>query len=93
MSEDIKAVLREYVAGSPILRRPGPLSDSTPLAAYGILDSMAVLELVLFLESRFDIEFSTRDLDRRRLETIEHIESLVREKIAQKKARQGGLGQ
>ncbi len=90
MSEDIKAVLREYVAGSPILRRPGPLSDSTPLATYGILDSMAVLDLVLFLETRFGIEFSARDLDRRRIETIDHIESLVREKVAQKEAGQGG---
>jgi acyl carrier protein len=90
MSEDIKAVLREYVAGSPILRRPGPVSDSTPLATYGILDSMAMLDLVLFLEARFGIEFSARDLDRRRIETIDHIESLVREKIAQKKASQGG---
>ncbi len=90
MSEDIKAVLREYVAGSPILRRPGPVSDSTPLATYGILDSMAMLDLVLFLESRFGIEFSARDLDRRRIETIDHIESLVREKLARKAAGQGG---
>jgi acyl carrier protein len=89
MSEDIKAVLREYVAGSPILRRPGEVSDITPLATYGILDSMAMLDLVLFLETRFGIEFSARDLDRRRIETIDHIESLVREKLAQKKAGQG----
>jgi len=90
MSEDIKAVLREYVAGSPILRRPGPLSDSTPLATYGILDSMALLDLVLFLETRFGIEFSARDLDRRRIETIDTIEGLVREKLVQKEAGQRG---
>jgi acyl carrier protein len=89
MSEDIKAVLREYVAGSPILRRPGEVSDTTPLATYGILDSMAMLDLVLFLETRFGIEFSARDLDRRRIETIDHIESLVRDKLAHKKAGQG----
>ncbi len=89
MSEDIKAVLREYVAGSPILRRPGEVSDTTPLATYGILDSMAMLDLVLFLENRFGIEFSARDLDRRRVETIDHIESLVREKLAHRKPRQG----
>ena len=86
MSEDVRAVLREYIASSAILRSPGPLTDSTPLAAYGILDSIAVLELVLFLESRFGVEFSTRDLDRRRLETIERIEGLVREKLAHKDA-------
>ncbi len=89
MNEDIKAVLREYVAGSSLLRRPGSLTDQTPLAAYGILDSIAVLELVLFLETRFAVEFSTRDLDRRRLATIEEIERLVREKLDQKEASGG----
>jgi acyl carrier protein len=92
MSEDIRAVLREYIAESSILRSPGSLTDSTPLAAYGILDSIAVLELVLFLETRFGVEFSTRDLDRRRLETIETIERLVREKLARKDASQEGTG-
>jgi len=86
MTEDIKAVLREYIARSPILRAPGELTDSTPLAAYGILDSIAALELVLFLETRFGVEFSARDLDRRRLETIERIEGLVRAKLAQRDA-------
>ena len=85
-------MLREYIAGSPILRNPGQLTDSTPLAAYGILDSIAVLELVLFLETRFGVQFSTRDLDRRRIETIERIEGLVREKLAQRDAGNQGAG-
>ena len=92
MSEDVRAVLRDYIAGSPMLQRPGELGDSTPLAAYGILDSIAVLQLVLFLETRFGVEFSARDLDRRRLETIERIEGLVREKLSQKDASQAGEG-
>jgi acyl carrier protein len=92
MSEDIRAVLREYLSGSPLLRSPGELTDSTPLAAYGILDSIAVLELVLFLETRFSVQFSTRDLDRRRLETIERIEGLVREKLAQRDMSREGAG-
>jgi len=92
MSEDIRAVLREYIAGSSILRSPGPLTDSTPMAAYGILDSIAVLELVLFLETRFGVEFTSRDLDRRRLETIETIESLVRKKLTEKGVGQEGTG-
>jgi len=83
--DDIKAVLREYIRTSPILRAPGALTDETPLAAYGILDSIAVLELVLFIEGRFGIEFGAQDLDRRRLETIDRIEGLVRDKLAQKR--------
>jgi len=44
----------------------------------------AVLELVLFLETRFGIEFSSKDLDRRRLETIDRIASLVQGKLAER---------
>ncbi len=82
MNDDIKTVIREYVEGSDLLRRPGPIADTTALGTFGVLDSLAIIELVLFLETRFGIEFSTRDLDRRRLETIEQIEILVAEKQA-----------
>ena len=92
MSEDIRTVLREYIASSPVLRSPGQLTDSTPLAVYGILDSIAALELVLFLETRFGVEFSPKDLDRRRLETIERIAGLVQDKLAQRDAAKQGAG-
>ena len=82
LSDDVKTVISEYVERSPSLRRPGPLTDSTTLGSGGVLDSLAIIELVLFLETRFGIEFSSRDLDRRRLETVEQIESLVAEKQA-----------
>lgn len=80
MSDNIRAVLREYVAGSGLLRGAGPLTDTTALGTTGVLDSIAVIELVLFLETRFGIEFRSRDLDRRRLETIEQLVQLVVEK-------------
>jgi acyl carrier protein len=86
MNEDIRGVLRDYIAASSLVRSPGPLTDATSLAMHGVLDSIAVLELVLFLETRFGIEFSMRDLDRRRLSSIDHIEALVTEKLAQKTA-------
>jgi len=86
MNEDIRGVLRDYIAASSLVRSPGPLTDSTSLAVDGVLDSIAVLELVLFLETRFGVEFSMRDLDRRRLSSIEQIAALVTEKLAQKAA-------
>jgi acyl carrier protein len=92
LSDDIKTVIREYVKGSAALRRPGPLADTTSLGSAGVLDSLAIIELVLFLETRFGIEFSSRDLDRRRLQTIEQIECLVAEKQSALDARrQTGL--
>jgi acyl carrier protein len=81
---DIKAELRQYLTEHHLA--PGEaaeVADATPLVAYGILDSLAVMQLVMFLEGRFGIEFTPRDLDRRSLESIEQIESLVRRKLAQ----------
>lgn len=91
MAEDIRAVIREYVTGSDTMHRPGAVTDSTPLVYYGVLDSIAALELVSFLEMRFAIEFTARDLDRRRLETIEQLEALVREKLTEKDTRQQAI--
>jgi acyl carrier protein len=91
MAEDIRAAIREYLTSDDSLQRLGGVSDSMPLAHYGILDSIAALELVSFLEMRFAIEFTTRDLDRRRLETIEQLEALVSEKLAARAARQAAL--
>lgn len=91
MAEDIRAAIREYLTSGDSLQRVGAVGDSTPLAHYGILDSIAALELVSFLEMRFAIEFTTRDLDRRRLETIEQLEALVSEKIADRATRQAAL--
>jgi len=82
MNEDIRSILRDYVIGSSLWRRSDALVDSTPLWAHGLLDSIAALELVLFIETRFGIEFSARELARRHLETIEHIEAFIREKLA-----------
>jgi acyl carrier protein len=88
VADDITQAIYDYVKGSNLLRGHGALDGTTPLGANGVLDSIAIVELLLFLEVRFGIEFATRDLNRRRLETIEQIGQLVAEKRA---ARVGDL--
>jgi acyl carrier protein len=83
LSDDIRTVIREYVQGSARFRRPGLPTDTSSLGTAQSLDSLALVELVTFLETRFGIEFSSRDLDRRKLETVEQIERLVMEKRSQ----------
>lgn len=81
----IREVLREYLQE---LHRGGDtfeLTDTTPLLTYGILDSIAVMQLLTFLEATFEIEFGPRDLDRRRLDTIEQLEELVRRKVEERR--------
>jgi acyl carrier protein len=83
----IREVLRTYLQEQ---HRGGgdklELTDTTPLLTYGILDSIAVMQMLTFLEATFEIEFGPRDLDRRRLDTIEQLEDLVRRKIDERRA-------
>ena len=83
----IRDVLREYL--QQYCRRDGDaleITDSTPLLTWGILDSIAVMQMLTFIEARFEIEFEPRDLDRRRLDTIQQIEDLVRRKLVERPA-------
>ncbi len=83
MDVDVKAVLRQYLADHRHLSpaEASDLSAETPLLSYGILDSLAVLQLVTYLEQYFGFEFTPQELDRRRLETLEQIEALVQTKL------------
>lgn len=83
MTADIRALVRDYILQGDGRRcDPAGLTDRTPLASCGLLDSIAIMKLVIFLEAEFGIEFTPHDLDRRSLETIADIEALVRAKLA-----------
>ena len=59
---------------------PSQLTDSTPLITAGILDSIATLRLVAYLEKTFSIEMAAHETDADHLDTIERIARLVRSK-------------
>jgi acyl carrier protein len=76
-------IAREFLGGDD----PGSLSDSTPLLSAGVLDSMATLKLVSFLEDTYGIEFTPSDIDPEHMESLEAIAALV-----DSKRRQAGVG-
>jgi len=51
-------ISRELVPDAALL----PLANDTPLLDSGILDSLSLLRLVVFLEERFDITMGDADL-------------------------------
>jgi acyl carrier protein len=69
-------ILKEFLPGES----PDGLSESTPLVTGGILDSLATLKLVLFLESTYGITFEAHDLDAEHLDTIATIANLVQKR-------------
>lgn len=64
---------------------PAQLTMDTPLMASGILDSLATLELVSFLERQYGIELEAKDMDASRLGTLTDIAKLVNSKLAAKR--------
>ena len=67
-----------FLAGDP----PESIDDALPLITGGIVDSLGMLKLVDFLESRYRIEFMPREIDVHALDTVARIAALIRRKLA-----------
>lgn len=71
-------ILNEYLPGED----PAALTDTTPLMTAGILDSIAVLKLVTFLEKQFGITIAPHEAVVDNLNTISDMARLVMSKKA-----------
>jgi len=69
-------ILDQFLPGED----PNELTDDTPLMTTGILDSLATLKLVTFLEEKFDIAVEAHEADAENLNTLELITNLVARK-------------
>jgi acyl carrier protein len=69
-------ILTRYLPGEDA----ATLTPETELINGGILDSLATLDLVGFLERSFGIELEAHDMDPRNLGTLGDIERLVQSK-------------
>jgi acyl carrier protein len=78
ISEDVRAfILKEFLPGESAEQ----LTDSTPLITGGILDSLATLKLVAFLEERYQIQVQAHETDVDHLNDISSITNLVQSKL------------
>ncbi len=76
--QEIQSLVKEFILNEFLPgESPEALSESTPLVTGGILDSLASLKLVLFLEETYGITFEAHDLDAEHLDTIAAIANLV----------------
>jgi acyl carrier protein len=59
----VETVINDYISRE-LVRDPAllPLADGTSLLETGILDSLSLLRLVVFLEERFGVAMSDTDL-------------------------------
>ena len=78
MHDDVKTVIRDFVVSTYLQgESPDNLRDDTSLITSVILDSLAVLGFVSFLEGRFSIELDVYDTSIERFDRITDIAATV----------------
>ena len=70
-------ILEEFLPGE----NPAELTDLTPLITGGILDSLATIKLVVFLEERFQIQIQAHETMVDYLDSVASIAQLVSSKM------------
>ena len=78
MTQEIKSavkdyILREFLPGES----PDSLDDSTPLITGGVLDSIATIKLISFLEERFAVQIEPHEMNADYLNFLPDIAKLV----------------
>ena len=74
------ATIRAFIAG--MLSRKAdkaPFADSESLVSRGRLDSVDVMEIVLFLEEKYDLDFADRGFNLDDYDSVDHILALLNE--------------
>lgn len=70
-------ILREFLPDED----PSELTDAVELMTTGILDSISVMQLVSFLEEKFDVAFAAHELGIDYMNTLPDIAKLVASKL------------
>jgi acyl carrier protein len=70
-------ILKEFLPGED----PEALTDTTPLITGGILDSIATLKLVTFIEARYGFTLRAHEADVENFNTVADIAHLILSKI------------
>jgi acyl carrier protein len=80
---DIQHTIREFILDKYLPgESPENLREDTPLRTSGILDSLATLGLISFLEERFKIEVEAHETDVDNFDSLRDIVAFVERKMA-----------
>ncbi|MBR9919597.1 MAG: acyl carrier protein [Bacteroidetes bacterium] len=79
--DNIKLEVKKFLLDSFVNEsETGPIEDETPLLSSGIVDSISSLQLVAFLEEKFNFQFQPHEVDQDNLNTLNLIEEFVKAK-------------
>jgi acyl carrier protein len=75
--EDVRQRIRAYLTEAVMYRRTAPLADSASLIKAGVLDSLAMLALIAFLEEAFEISVGDDEVEPDNFESIDNLTRFV----------------
>jgi len=76
MNETARQKIKDFIMAQFLPGEdPNDLTDNTPLISGGILDSIATLQLVMFIEENFGVSFEPHEADK---ENLDNLTSIVR---------------
>jgi acyl carrier protein len=79
---DIEQEVRQFIAGNLKSELPADLTADYRLIDNGVLDSLAMFEVIAFIENSYGIEVEDADLSAENFETTRAIAGLVARKSA-----------
>jgi acyl carrier protein len=77
---DYATAIEQFITGKISEVEPGQLSHSEDLLAAELIDSLAITELVSFLEAEFTISVDDEDLTPENFRTVDSIAAFVSRK-------------
>lgn len=81
--DEIRRVVSDYILTHFLPGEdPSELTDDTPLITGGVLDSIATLKLVVFLEDRFGVTVEAHEAGVENLDSVGQIAGLIARKKA-----------
>jgi acyl carrier protein len=71
--DEIRSTVREYIRKEFIFEEAKNLDDSQSLLGSGVIDSTGVLDLIGYLQQKFDVEFLDSELVAENFDSVDKI--------------------
>jgi acyl carrier protein len=80
---DTKAVIRRFIADNLLFSSNGfHLSDDVSFLEEGVVDSLGVMELVVFVEEQFGLQVADEEVTPEHFDSVERLAGYVERKLA-----------
>jgi acyl carrier protein len=80
VNNGVEESIRTYIAENLLFRKRYPYADATSFLEKGIVDSMGIMELVMFVEEQFNTTVEDHELTPDNFDSVSQLADYVRRK-------------